>query len=149
MRLWSLDPAILDRAALIACWREALLAQKVLTGGTRGYTRHPQLARFRSHDQPLDAIGAYLVGLQAEARRRGYRFDASRITAAQDPAEVAAIPVTEGQLVYELGHLRAKVELRAPEQLDRLPADGERVPAHPLLQVVPGGVEDFEVIPSS
>jgi hypothetical protein len=39
-------PRYLDTAGLTACWREALLAQKVLTGGTRGYRRHPQLERF-------------------------------------------------------------------------------------------------------
>ena len=30
MRLWSLHPSLLDRQALVACWREALLAQAVL-----------------------------------------------------------------------------------------------------------------------
>ena len=44
MRLWSLDPALLDRRALVAGWRETLLAQKVLRGETKGYTRHPQLS---------------------------------------------------------------------------------------------------------
>lgn len=43
MRLWSLHPSLLDRAALIAGWREALLAQKVLRGQTTGYRHHPQL----------------------------------------------------------------------------------------------------------
>ena len=43
MRLWSLHPKHPDRQGLTACWREALLAQAVLAGRTRGYTRHPQL----------------------------------------------------------------------------------------------------------
>ena len=30
MRLWSLHPSLLDRRALVADWREGLLAQKVL-----------------------------------------------------------------------------------------------------------------------
>ncbi len=47
MRLWSLHPSLLDRAALVAGWREALLAQKVLRGETTGYRHHPQLERFR------------------------------------------------------------------------------------------------------
>ncbi|HHX86201.1 MAG TPA: hypothetical protein GX694_12940 [Actinomycetales bacterium] len=34
MRLWSLHPDLLDRAALVAGWREGLLAQKVLRGLT-------------------------------------------------------------------------------------------------------------------
>ena len=34
MRLWSIHPHQLDRAALVACWREALLAQAVIAGRT-------------------------------------------------------------------------------------------------------------------
>ena len=47
MRLWSVHPLHLDRQGLTACWREALLAQAVLAGRTRGYRAHPQLERFR------------------------------------------------------------------------------------------------------
>jgi len=39
IRLWSLHPSLLDRAGLVALWRDALLAQKVRTGTTKGY-RH-------------------------------------------------------------------------------------------------------------
>ena len=53
MRIWSLHPEYLDRQGLVACWRESLLAQKVLAGQTVGYIRHPQLARFRVLDDPL------------------------------------------------------------------------------------------------
>ena len=48
MRLWTLHPRHLDAAGLVALWREALLAQAVLLGHTRGYTRHPQLQRFQT-----------------------------------------------------------------------------------------------------
>lgn len=65
MRIWSLHPSLLDRRALVACWRETLLAQKVLRGLTRGYTNHPQLIRFRAHPQPLGAVATYLCGLAA------------------------------------------------------------------------------------
>ena len=57
MRIWSLHPGYLDRQGLVACWRESLLAQKVLAGKTVGYTRHPQLARFRVLDDPLAGTG--------------------------------------------------------------------------------------------
>ncbi|PWH06033.1 DNA lyase [Brachybacterium endophyticum] len=148
MRLWSLHPSLLDRAALIAGWRETLLAQKVLAGGTKGYTNHPQLVRFRAHPEPLAAVGAYLVGLREEATVRGYRFDPTRILEPGDPAAMhdrEPIPVTEGQLVYELSHLHRKCEGRSREWLERLPADGDVPPAHPLLHVVPGEVEGWEV----
>jgi hypothetical protein len=53
MRLWSIHPQHLDRIGLIALWREALLAKKVLTGQTKGYRHHPQLIRFQASNQPL------------------------------------------------------------------------------------------------
>jgi hypothetical protein len=65
MRLWSLHPRYLDAAGLVALWREALLAQKVLRGGTKGYTRHPQLERVRRHPLPLEAVASYLEGVSA------------------------------------------------------------------------------------
>ena len=43
MRLWSIHPRYLDSMGLVALWREALLAQAVLRGETKGYKFHPQL----------------------------------------------------------------------------------------------------------
>ena len=37
MRLWSIHPKYLDCKGLVALWREALLAKKVLRGKTRKY----------------------------------------------------------------------------------------------------------------
>ena len=138
MRLWTVHPAALDRAALVACWREGLLAQAVLLGRTRGYTRHPQLDRFRAADDPAATIAAFLLPLAAEADVRGYRFDRSRVE--REPA-AAAIAVTLGQLEFEWEHLRRKVAARAPGELVRL-APAAR--AHPLFEVVPGGIEAWE-----
>ena len=109
MRLWSLHPSQLDRRALVAGWREALLAQKVLAGGTRGYTHHPQLQRFRATDDPLVAIATYLHALADDADARGYSFDRSRVSRPAD--EGLRLSVTAGQLDYEWQHLRAKVGL--------------------------------------
>jgi hypothetical protein len=64
MRIWSVHPRYLDRQGLTAGWREGLLAQKVLTGTTKGYRNHPQLRRFRAAgdgtalDDPPDATGS-------------------------------------------------------------------------------------------
>ena len=139
MRLWSLHPSTLDRAALVACWREGLLAQRVLTGMTRGYTRHPQLERFRATDDPLDAIGHFLMSVRAEATARGYRFDATRVL--RPDAANPGIPVTTGQLAFELEHLRRKVDVRDPAWRPRLPAVAT---ASPSLVEVPGDVEPWE-----
>lgn len=162
MRIWSLHPSLLDRRALVACWRETLLAQKVLRGLTRGYTNHPQLIRFRAHPQPLEAVAAYLSGLADEADARGYSLNRALIGAGEDGADkngadkaenpyasVALIPVPLGQLEYELAFLQHKVAGRDPEwerQLsERLTARGELAAcAHPLFEVVPGAIEPWE-----
>ena len=104
MRLWSIRPKHLDARGLVALWREALLAQAVLAGKTRGYKHHPQLERFRASKAPMKAIGAYLGEVQKEAKRRGYRFDKGKIMFPKKSAE--KMPVTEGQLEYEWLHLR-------------------------------------------
>ena len=98
MRLWTIHPRHLDAAGLVALWREALLAQAVLLGRTRGYTRHPQLERFRAADDPEACIAGYLRAVADEATSRGYAFDATRIVASGSPAR--PIAQTKGQLLY-------------------------------------------------
>lgn len=138
MRLWSLHPALLDRAALVACWREGLLAQAVLAGRTKGYLNHPQLERFRACPDAMRAVGTYLHGIRAEATVRGYRFDETRVVAQPDP--LLRMQVTSGQLELEMEHLRQKVRQRAPDWEPRL--TGAR--PHPLFEQVPGPVESWE-----
>ncbi|MHB8772935.1 MAG: pyrimidine dimer DNA glycosylase/endonuclease V [Syntrophales bacterium] len=142
MRLWSLHPRYLDRAGLVALWREALLAQAVLRGATGGYRHHPQLIRFRSHPDPAAAIARYLEEIDREADRRGYRFDQTKI----GPCRTAqSIAVTRGQLRYEREHLLRKLRVRAPLHVAALAAAGEPDP-HPLFRAVAGGIEPWERI---
>jgi hypothetical protein len=142
VRLWSLHPRYLDAKGLVALWREALLAQKVLAGATRGYRNHPQLSRFRDRPDAPGAIASFLREVQREATRRGYRFDDAKIGRC---TEGVKIPVTRGQMVYELAHLRAKLELRDPEALQRIAEVTEPEP-NPLFEVVDGEVESWEVL---
>lgn len=141
MRLWSLHPRYLDRAGLVALWREGLLAQAVLAGLTRGYTRHPQLARFREHAAPREAIAAYLHAVAEEGRARGYAFDTSKLPAQR--RRCAAIVVTEGQLGYERRHLLAKL-LRRDAARHALLAATASVAAHPSFVIVAGDVAEWE-----
>lgn len=153
MRLWSLHPSLLDRAALVAGWREGLLAQKVLQGNTKGYRNHPQLDRFRAGDERTggeraerentDGVSAALIAgwlwpLAQEASKRGYRFNQALIVAT--PAAPGSLTVTQGQLAFELEHLRAKVAKRSPEWLHHLKTPKE----HPLFSLTPGPVEPWE-----
>lgn len=140
MRLWSLHPQYLDRQGLVALWREALLAQAVLSGSTRGYRHHPQLVRFRAQPDPASAIGSYLHEVAAEADRRGYRFDRTRIL---QHGTAQPMPVTTGQLRFEQSHLLAKLLVRDPERAERLNALEEPLP-HPRFYPVDGPVEAWE-----
>lgn len=107
MRLWTVHPKYLDVKGLTAVWREGLLARAVLRGKTKGYTNHPQLIRFREHPAPLDVIDVYLAEVLRESRRRGYKYDATKID-----ETVQASPITEhdGQLDYEWQHLLNKLK---------------------------------------
>src|SRR5690606_25027601 len=81
MRLWSIHLSYLDPAGLVALWREALLAQKVLWNETKGYRHHPQLVPFRISTNPHTAIATYLTFIAEEADSRGYKFDTTKIRA--------------------------------------------------------------------
>jgi len=142
MRLWTIHPRHLDARGLVALWREALLAQKVLCGRTRGYRYHPQLTRFRAQPNPPAAIATYLRAVHDEATRRGYQFDRRKIVGR---ASRLRITETRGQLLYEWKHLRRKLKCRDP----RAYADVRHIKIpkpHPLFHVVAGAVRDWERI---
>ncbi len=140
MRLWSLHPRYLDPRGLVALWREALLAQAVLRGTTKGYGHHPQLERLKKRRSPVGAIAAYLRAIHAESVERGYSFDAARIGHARC---VGRIPVTRGQLAYEWDHLQAKVKRRNPLWYVSI-RDLRQPVAHPLFRIVDGEIESWE-----
>ena len=141
MRLWTLHPRHLDAAGLVALWREALLAQAVLLGRTRGYTKHPQLLRFRAAADPAAYIAAYLRVVAAEAASRGYAFDLARIVANENPVE--PIAETKGQLLYEWEHLGRKLQRRSPDWY-REQVAGVKPRPHPLFRIVAGAVRGWE-----
>lgn len=141
MRLWTLHPRHFDAAGLVALWREALLAQAVLLGRTRGYIRHPQLLRFRAATDPVACIAGYLRVIANEATVRGYSFNTARIVASGGPFRVMA--ETKGQLLYEWKHLGRKVRRRSPQWYRSHIAGVQPMP-HPLFRIVAGTVRDWE-----
>lgn len=140
MRLWSIHPKYLDRVGLVALWREALLARKVLKGETKGFKNHPQLERFRMHSYPQRAMAHYLTGIWEESRRRGYHFDERKI-GTKDTAE--KIPVTRGQLRYEFDRLCDKLKRRDPHRYRELQSVKE-IDCHLSFRIIEGEIQDWE-----
>ena len=142
MRLWSIHPKYLDSKGLVAAWREALLAKKVLAGQTKGYRHHPQLDRFKMNDDPLAAIEAYLTGIYAEAVERQYHFDRSKLT---HITLREIIPVTSGQIQYEFQHLLNKLEIREHDRFLRLSTiSRDAIEVSPVFRLIHGAVESWE-----
>ncbi len=140
MRLWTLHPQYLDARGLVALWREALLAQKVLQGTTKGYQHHPQLARFRAASDPSAAIASYLHGVFEEAQLRGYAFDDRKIPHLRLSGPIKE---TKGQLLYEWSHLQQKLRVRDLVRYEECCSVKVPVP-HPLFQIVAGDVQPWE-----
>lgn len=140
MRFWSIHPKYLDVKGLVALWREALLAQKVLKGETKGYKNHPQLIRFKKHSAPLCAIATYLNEIWEEASRRGYNFNKGKIerSSTQDK-----IPLTQGQLHYEFEWLCKKLKNRDPQRYRKL-RFMEEIECNALFQMIKGPIEEWE-----
>jgi hypothetical protein len=125
---------------LLAVWREGLLAQAVLQGKTKGYKNHPQLDRFRTHPEPLQAIGYYLYVVHQEAIVRGYNFDLTKIIHA---GAVLPIKTAAGQMDFEVKHLLNKLQKRSKKDYARL-VGLESIDPNPLFEIVPGDMEDWE-----
>lgn len=142
MRLWSLHPQYLDTKGLVAQWREALLAQHVLLGLTKGYLNHPQLNRFKAHPHPVAAIGYFLSVVESEAKNRNYNFNALKI---QSPEPTSLMTVTQGQVDYEWAHLLKKLQIRDPHRYEAL--HHRTTPQiHPIFTVIDGEIEPWEIV---
>jgi len=141
MRLWTLHPKYLDSKGLVAVWREALLAQKVLQGLTKGYKQHPQLYRFKAQTDPLNAIALYLLHIYQESQQRHYQFAHDKIAPIRGDLTIL---VTEGQLQYERQHLLQKLQQRDVNKYHELLSITQPEPL-PLFHVVAGAVETWEI----
>jgi hypothetical protein len=142
MRLWSLHPTYLDSKGLVALWREGLLAKAVLEGKTKGYKNHPQLIRFKNNKDPLLFLDTYLDYVYLEAKNRNYNFNHEKIGSQRTKKH---LNVTQGQLEYELKHLKRKLKSRDITKFKELEEMNLPLP-HPIFKLVPGEIELWENI---
>lgn len=141
MRIWSLHPSYLDWMGLGAQWREALLAQKVTEGKTKGWKNHPQLDRFKYHPKPMEAVGYYLKGIHDESLTRRYKYNYSKIL--YPDSVVDLINLSQDQLQYEFDLLQERLKKRTPEKYEENRGIKE-LRAHSLFKVIPGLPEKWE-----
>lgn len=70
MRVWDLHPGYLNRPSLLAEHRELHGVIAILSGGLKGYSRHPETLRWKGH---LGAARRRHAIVSAEMRLRGWR----------------------------------------------------------------------------
>lgn len=142
MRLWSLHPKYLDRVWLLACWREWLLAKKVLEWNTIWYKNHPQLNRLKKFSNPILAINAFLSQIYIESQNRWYDFCRNKI----EFVELKwIIEVTDWQLNFEKEHLLNKLLLRDIDKA-HLIAKFDYIIPNPIFRIVSWKIESWEII---
>ena len=144
MRLWSLHPKYLDAKGLVALWREALLAQKVIQGKTKGYKKHPQLKRFKKYEDSIKAIGCYLSYVYEEGKKRGYNYSKKKIESYNSCKGI--INVNNKQLKYEFEHLKNKLRIRDSKLYKQIIKIEEDLEANPAFRLIEGEIEEWEKI---
>lgn len=140
MRIWSIHPKYLDSKGIVALWRETLLAKNVMEGNTRGYRNHPQLLRFKTSPNPLDAINYFLQHVWLEANKRTYNFNRLKFMPVRS---VKTINVSSGQVEFERNHLLGKVKTRDKIKHNEISVVSH-FETHPLFKLVEGDIEAWE-----
>lgn len=98
--------------------------------------------RFRNHVNPQKAIANYLIEIWRESKRRGYKFDKTKI-GKWDKTE--KIKVTRGQIEYEFNLLCEKLKKRDLPKYRKLLSVKEKViKCNQFFKLVEGQVEEWE-----
>src|SRR5262245_18746928 len=115
-----------------------------------GRSARPQSAPRANKGLPLPSTNGPFPGKQSahicgpsanRLMRNGYAFDTSKIALGLSPISLF---VTRGQLEFEWKHFCRKLSVRDPARHRSLTA--ARLRSHPMLRVIPGGVEPWEVV---
>ena len=117
MRLWVVHPKYLDCKGLVALWRESLLARKVLKGKTKGWKHHPQLNKFKTHENPSVAVNTYLLYILRESEKRCYKFNKKKIEKKHTRTKIR---VRRKEILEEFSVLKKKLKVRDPKRYKKL-----------------------------
>lgn len=141
MRLWSIHPKYLDKHGLISLWREALLVQKILNQEIDAYNGNAQVERFKNYNDPIKAIGSYLSYIAAEGSKRGYKLSHEKILYPSFEQDLTS--VNDGQLIFEMQHLRNKLKIRDKVKYSEI-KKVSTIETNPLFDLTAGGIMDWE-----
>lgn len=135
-----MHPKYLDSIGLVALWREALLALKVLEGKTRGYKNHPQLIRFKELNNSQEVLNTYLYNVYSEGAARGFKFNKNKL---RNNFTDDKIFINSGQISYEFDHLLKKLKSRNFEMYKKI-KNHNNIDANNIFVVRMGDVESWE-----
>lgn len=142
MRLWSIHPKYLDSKWLLACWREWLLAKKVLEWKTKWYKNHSQLIRFKESKDKITSINTFLYQIYKEAKNRGYNFSLDKIKKIEDKE---IINVTSKQIEYEFMHLLNKLKIRDIKKYEEI-KNTNNIEINSIFKEIAWEIENWEKI---
>jgi hypothetical protein len=139
LNLWSIHPRYLYDKALMGLWRTALIARDIIEGKAKEYRIKPQLYRFINHPDPVRAINTYLYYIWLEGKERGYKFVEDRELRWKyiDREERVKVPITDGQLAFEVWNYLRNVVIKKPSWLPAF-RYVECFEPNPVFQVYPG-----------
>jgi hypothetical protein len=112
MRIWDVPASRLCREHLLAEHRELHAIWNVILGGKKGYSRHPEVLRWRGK---LMALSARHEEQVREMGARGYSH--------QSPLDVSAVPLAH------MGYVQDELLEPVAAQVSRLRAKGCRCDA--------------------
>lgn len=132
MRLLSIHPKYLDKHALIALWREGLLAQKALSDGASVGKDSVHLVNFKNKANPVRAIGSYLSFVAAEGAKQGCRLNHERIL--HPNFDNGFMEADAEQMVVEFEQLKARLKMRDKPKFKTL-KDMRKIEANPVFNL--------------
>ncbi len=89
-------------------------------------------------------VSLYLRHVWMEAKDRGIELNKHLINGIR-PKRVFKIPVTQGQVDYEIDWLGVQLEERAPAVFNKYLFIG-KFEVHPVFNIVPGDIEPWEKV---
>ena len=95
---------------------------------------------------PKVALKVYLYQVALFAYSRGYNFDFYKLKPLKEIHNASvSIPVTKGQVEFEVEHLHRKMKSRSQANFSKR-ISAQRIQLNPIFYLISGGIEKWEKI---